>query len=181
MIINETENCIREDTRNPRRSRRGRGQNHFVAARDILLNQNLTKNVGESLNPIAVSSDDQYVYVAGKKYAKNGKVKDALHSVNAQLQKYGSRVTGSIGNSDLKSISHAVRILDEVKTLREHGVITFPLPKSEYYKNIKLGKIKNTTTELTEELSSYDLSFVDNHEELSTIADSLILSLYNIN
>ena len=26
MIINETENCIREDTRNPRRSRRGRGQ-----------------------------------------------------------------------------------------------------------------------------------------------------------
>ena len=26
MIINETENCIREDTRKPRRSRRGRGQ-----------------------------------------------------------------------------------------------------------------------------------------------------------
>ena len=27
MIINETENCIREDTMKPRRSRRGRGQN----------------------------------------------------------------------------------------------------------------------------------------------------------
>ena len=26
MIINETENCIRQDTRNPRRSRRGRGK-----------------------------------------------------------------------------------------------------------------------------------------------------------
>ena len=26
MIINETENCIREDTMKPRRSRRGRGQ-----------------------------------------------------------------------------------------------------------------------------------------------------------
>ena len=28
MIIDETENCIREDTRNPRRSRRGRGQKY---------------------------------------------------------------------------------------------------------------------------------------------------------
>ena len=74
------------------------------------------------------------------------KVKDALHSVNAQLQKYGSRVTGSIGNSDLKSISHAVRILDEVKTLREHGVITFPLPKSEYF--TKQSKTSPNTSKL---------------------------------
>ena len=30
MIINETENCIREDTRNPRRERRGRGQKVYT-------------------------------------------------------------------------------------------------------------------------------------------------------
>ena len=48
MIINETENCIREDTRNPRRERRGRGQliNNGMAYVDEQSTEEIKKTKG---------------------------------------------------------------------------------------------------------------------------------------
>jgi len=93
---------------------------------------------------VVVKSDHEqhYVEVCGKKYILSWEtklLKDALHN---EIKRYGKRTHAGSGNGmDTKSLSHALRVLNQLKQIITERDITFPLPNAEYLLKVKLGQV----------------------------------------
>lgn len=81
-----------------------------------------------------------FLYVLGNEYDVNLKVSLFKEFMESKRDKYSLRSVESCGN-DWKALSHAIRILVEVKELLTEQKITFPLKNVDFIKDIKLGKI----------------------------------------
>jgi len=84
-----------------------------------------------------------FVQVIGKYYSFSSKVGDMLDSLVKVQKKYGSRSTEAKENRgiDWTAISHAYRVMYQVRYLLRGLDIVFPLLEVDYLREIKAGKV----------------------------------------
>jgi predicted nucleotidyltransferase len=105
--------------------------------------------------------EEKYLYVCGVQHQFNLELKRFAQRLEEKINKeYTSQRTidASDGN-DWKALSHAIRVLLEIKELLDTGNIQFPLKDKDFLLDIKLGKVER--------------EFIDNffNQELSNILE----------
>jgi len=86
--------------------------------------------------------EGMYVEVLGKKFRSTVSVAYFSERISQMEAQFGNRARDSAKGVDWKSLSHAVRVIDEVEELLDAGIITFPLLHREYIKSVKEGNEK---------------------------------------
>ena len=88
-----------------------------------------------------VSDHEQtYIEVCGKKYILSWECKLLKDALVNELKRYGNRTKdGDKKGLDTKSLSHALRVLCELKELVTTKNITFPLQDADFIKQVKVG------------------------------------------
>jgi len=86
--------------------------------------------------------DIPYISVLGKLFDTTLDRKYILDKLISMEKQYGNRAKDATSSVDYKALSHAVRVLLEVKELLAKGTITFPLIHKDYIKSIKNGNEK---------------------------------------
>lgn len=87
---------------------------------------------------------EKYLYICGVQHQFNLPITTLANRIEEKINKeYTSQRTidASDGN-DWKALSHAIRVLLEIKELLDTGNIQFPLKDKDFLLNIKLGKVK---------------------------------------
>jgi hypothetical protein len=74
----------------------------------------------------------------------NTEIRYVKETIRKKLDKYGKRVSNSLGKLDLKAMSHAYRISIALKHLVEDGYYNYPLPETNIIMDIKLGILDNS-------------------------------------
>lgn len=126
-------------------------------------------------------NEKTYLSVLGRLFDLHFKQKYILSELKKVKGLYGSRVIKNAKGIDFKAYSHALRTLFEVKEVIETGKINFPLKESSYLKDIKLGKIEDTS-ELTKEifeLHSEIENFMSNEKALENAHRKIDKNLKN--
>lgn len=103
--------------------------------------------------------EEKYLYVCGVQHQFNLELKRFAQRLEEKINKeYTSQRTidASDGN-DWKALSHAIRILLEVKQLLKDGTITFPCIENRFLLRIKQGKISR---EVIDEFFNKELSSI---------------------
>lgn len=92
-----------------------------------------------------VSDHEQsFLEVCGKKYTQTWKLHLLTEALDVSINTYGNRTdSGSKKGMDTKSLSHALRVLYEIKQITEEGELTFPLKESEYILKVKVGDVED--------------------------------------
>lgn len=87
--------------------------------------------------------DSEYLTVLGKNLQLTAPFKKYSDLIKKIVDSYGERtiIAMEAGGVDWKSLSHAVRVVDELNELLETGFIKFPLRNSNYIKKVKYGEI----------------------------------------
>lgn len=88
--------------------------------------------------------EEKYLYVCGVQHQFNLELDTFIERIEEKINKeYTSQRTidASDGN-DWKALSHAIRVLLEIKELLDTGNIQFPLKDKDFLLNIKLGKVE---------------------------------------
>jgi len=129
-----------------------------------------------------------YLSVLGKLYILDMKLEEFEEKLDYQLSKYGDRTKLAYEGVDWKALSHAVRVLEEMKELVETKFIKFPLRSRDYVLDIKynskiedldgiLDGIDKTLKEVYKLLDNSDLPEEISKENLRKI-DEILLSFY---
>jgi hypothetical protein len=102
---------------------------------------------------------------------------------------YGERVQAAknMNGRDWKALSHSFRVGYQLKHIYQDGDFTFPLPESDFIKDIKYGRLSYLDDKLGEKLDDL-ISEVERLAEASDypekvdqkFLDSIILSAYNL-
>ncbi len=79
----------------------------------------------------------KYLSVLGKQYEDRAPLYKFKEGVTRQLEQYGARARKASEGTDFKALSHAVRVVSELKELLTTGFMTFPLPNADYVKQVK--------------------------------------------
>lgn len=105
------------------------------------------------------------------------------------LSGYGDRVRAAkeMNGRDWKALSHSFRVGYQLLHIFQDGGFTFPLPESDFLKDIKYGRLSYLDDKLGEKLDDL-ISEVERLAEISSypekvdqkFLDSLILSAYNL-
>ena len=100
---------------------------------------------------------EKYLYVCGVQHQFNLELKRFAQRLEEKINKeYTSqRTIDAADGNDWKALSHAIRILLEVKQLLEDGTITFPCIENRFLLRIKQGKISR---EVIDEFFNKELS-----------------------
>ena len=95
-----------------------------------------------------VSDHEQtYIEVCGKKYILSWECKLLKDALVNELKRYGNRTKdGDKKGLDTKSLSHALRVLCELKELVTTKNITFPLQDADFIKQGKVGDVSDEKT-----------------------------------
>jgi RNA repair pathway DNA polymerase beta family len=77
----------------------------------------------------------------GMIFQYNKPIKECLPTLLKRLDQYGTRseIAKDAGGTDWKSYSHAFRLMYEWEQLLTQGRLSFPIPRSEFVKGVKLG------------------------------------------
>ena len=88
-------------------------------------------------------TEDYYLYVCGVQHQFNLDLDKFIKRIEEKINKeYTSqRTKDAADGNDWKALSHAIRVLLEVKQLLEDGTITFPCIENRFLLRIKQGKI----------------------------------------
>lgn len=88
-------------------------------------------------------TEDYYLYVCGVQHQFNLELDKFIKRIEEKINKeYTSKRTKDAADgNDWKALSHAIRVLLEVKQLLEDGTITFPCIENRFLLRIKQGKI----------------------------------------
>ena len=104
---------------------------------------------------------EKYLYVCGVQHQFNLELDKFIKRIEEKINKeYTSqRTIDAKDGNDWKALSHAIRVLLEIKELLDTGNIQFPLKDKEFLLDIKLGKVER--------------EFIDNffNQELSNILE----------
>ena len=105
--------------------------------------------------------EEKYLYVCGVQHQFNLELKRFAQRLEEKINKeYTSqRTIDAADGNDWKALSHAIRVLLEIKELLDTGNIKFPLKDKDFLLNIKQGKVER--------------EFIDNffNQELSNILE----------
>ena len=90
---------------------------------------------------------EKYLYVCGVQHQFNLELDKFIKRIEEKINKeYTSqRTKDAADGNDWKALSHALRVLLEVKELLSFGTINFPLKDSQFLLDVKLGKIDRDT------------------------------------
>jgi len=101
-------------------------------------------NFVEAPGPKTGKGDNTIVYleVLGKKFSGDVTVGYFYSNVNSMFEQFGNRTKASVGGTDWKALSHALRVLLEVEELIDTGFIKFPLKDASRIKEVKEGKVE---------------------------------------
>lgn len=82
---------------------------------------------------------EQFLQISGIKFPLQDTIKKSSQKVLHTICSYGSRAerAASDNGADYKALSHAVRVVFQTEELLTTGIITFPLKKSCFIKQIK--------------------------------------------
>ncbi|WGH49764.1 hypothetical protein [Alishewanella phage vB_AspM_Slickus01] len=85
--------------------------------------------------------EQDYIDVCGKKHLVNAELHYLEKSLKTSIDSYGERTNDGSGKGmDTKSLSHAIRVLLQLKELVMTKDIVFPLIQSDMVRSVKLGK-----------------------------------------
>lgn len=112
---------------------------------------------------------EKYLFVCGVQHQFNLDLDKFIKRIEEKINKeYTSqRTIDAADGNDWKALSHALRVLLEVKELLSFGTINFPLRDSQFLLDVKLGKIDRNTIDRFFEF------------ELSTILENVQLNKLN--
>lgn len=146
-------------------------------------------NFGEHCYFITADNKESYISISDVKFTLSGSIKSAYHKCKKVIDGYGKRAQAAADNdgSDLKAISHCVRVLFQVEELLETGKITFPLKNANFIKCIKYNKSGLTRDEIMEWIEK-KIEYINIQIEKSELREKadynwinkFILSCYNI-
>lgn len=87
---------------------------------------------------------EKYLYVCGVQHQFNLELKRFAQRLEEKINKeYTSqRTIDAADGNDWKALSHAIRVLLEIKELLDTGNIQFPLKDKDFLLDIKLGKVE---------------------------------------
>ena len=87
---------------------------------------------------------EKYLYVCGVQHQFNLELKKFAQRLEEKIKKeYTSqRTIDAADGNDWKALSHAIRVLLEIKELLDTGNIQFPLKDKDFLLDIKLGKVE---------------------------------------
>lgn len=83
----------------------------------------------------------EYLEVLGRKFHPSVTFGHILGKLSKVEKDYGNRAKGCETPTEWKSLSHAVRIMDEIEELLDTQFITFPLPNADFIKEVKAGNV----------------------------------------
>jgi predicted nucleotidyltransferase len=86
-------------------------------------------------------SELMYLEILNRKFSETITIREFTDRLENIEKQYGDRSKAASEGTDWKAISHAVRVIGQVKELLQHKKITFPLINAEQIKNIKFGKV----------------------------------------
>lgn len=136
------------------------------------------KNQYKYISNITLVTDHEQTYleVLGKKYIHTWSIQELVDALYREINRYGKRSEDGVSTGlDTKSLSHALRVLLQLKELIQTKHITFPLANAGYVKDVKTGKITDVSEvmEKIHELYEECMALL----ELSDLPDSSDLTI----
>jgi len=133
--------------------------------------------------PRGTTGNWTYLEVLGKKFAPTITLEYLQGKLIDMQEQYGDRARKAVDNIDWKALSHALRVVLEVRELLSTNFIKFPLADKSYLMDIKAGKLP--VDDVIASLESY-IGDVDELLKSTTLpakqntdlANSYTLSLY---
>ncbi|MBO6267500.1 MAG: nucleotidyltransferase domain-containing protein [Synergistaceae bacterium] len=82
------------------------------------------------------------VQILGKIFTARTPVKIFMAHLDREMERFGKRAEAAMNNDgvDWKAISHALRALEQMRSLLKTGKIVFPLENRDFLRDVKLGK-----------------------------------------
>jgi len=133
--------------------------------------------------PRGTTGNWTYLEVLGKKFAPTITLEYLQDKLIDMQEQYGDRARKAVDNIDWKALSHALRVVLEVRELLSTNFIKFPLHDRNHLKAVKQGRIlvddvigdlSSKITEVDELLKSTTLPA----KQDADLVNSYILSLY---
>lgn len=119
---------------------------NIVKLSDTTLPEIVNRNKFKYIKFVTQVSDHEqtYIEVCGKKYILSWECKLLKEALYNELKRYGNRTKdGDKKGLDTKSLSHALRVLCELKELVTTKNITFPLQDADFIKQVKVGDVSD--------------------------------------
>lgn len=117
-----------------------------------------------------------YLEVLGRKFAPTVSIELFLSKINQLEESYGHRAKGCDTDVEWKSLSHAVRVIDEVEELLTTKRIVFPLKGREFIYNVKRG---NVPLDVVTAYIQHKMEVVDKLVEESTLPTTASVKAMN--
>ena len=146
-------------------------------------------NFGDHCYFVTANNKESYISISDIKFILTDSVKSAYHKCKKVISSYGKRAQAAANadGTDLKAISHCVRVLFQVEEILETGKITFPLKSADFIKSIKYNTNKMTRDEIMDwiEKKIEHINYLIKKSTLREKADfnwinNFILKCYNI-
>lgn len=138
---------------------------------------------------ITADNKESYISISDMKFTLSDSIKSAYHKCKKVINSYGKRAQAAADNdgSDLKAISHCVRVLCQVEEILETGKITFPLKDADFIKSIKYNTSHLTRDEIMNWIEK-KIEIINDKIEKSTLRtkadykwiNNFIISCYNV-
>ena len=102
------------------------------------------------------SHDKRTYEFCGRKFMATTNIRYIKESLSNIQKEYGQRTKDAKENGgvNLKSLSHAFRIAYQLKQLYSEGDLTFPLKQSQWFRDLKKGKIDVSNKSIYEDLNT---------------------------
>lgn len=146
-------------------------------------------NFGDHCYFVTANNKESYISISDIKFILTDSIKSAYHKCKKVISSYGKRAQAAANEdgTDLKAISHCVRVLFQVEEILETGKITFPLKSADFIKSIKYNTNKMTRDEIMDwiEKKIEHINYLIKKSTLREKADfnwinNFILKCYNI-
>jgi len=149
----------------------------------------ISPNATKGENPQNKNVDKRAYFVCGRELQATVTTSHAIQVIGDIVKTYGERVRKAKSSElDYKALAHAFRAGYQVKQIMETGDLKFPLPESEYLRDMRMGKINFVDNHLDEKLNdlmSEVQGLIDNSDLPDRvdmkIVDDLILKAYSLN
>ncbi len=149
----------------------------------------VSPNATKGENPQNKNVDKRAYFVCGRELQATVTTAHAIDVIKQIVNTYGERVRkAKSAELDYKALMHAFRAGYQVKQIMETGDLKFPLPESEYLRDMRSGKINFVDNNLDEKLDDLMVEVQglidksDLPDRVDTkIVDDIILKAYSLN
>ncbi len=145
------------------------------------------QHIEKGIEPTNKNEDKRWYACSNKKVTPQVAIEYALEIYKNLYDNYGDRVktAKSLGGQDFKAISHAFRCGFQLKLVYTNGGFEYPLPETQFIKDVKYGKLDYLDNHLDAKLNE----LIAEVEELAKASnfpdsvdrkwlDSIILDIY---